>query len=180
VDDRLYAGAVHSLLNVIHGLGDKPERVMLFGHNPELTGFAHRHSRESRLSACQVWASNSISFRRASVGFWAMRNLHWKEGPPSPPATDWSDDDYDVDTTRIAHRRMATRRRARPRWRCSREELAAGLSRAIFTSARVKHRTDDDSQNSVSMDRSGRAMLLASSPAGARPQASAGFVRVRD
>jgi phosphohistidine phosphatase len=27
VDDRLYAGAVYSLLNVIHGLGDKPERV---------------------------------------------------------------------------------------------------------------------------------------------------------
>src|SRR6266545_5000769 len=46
VDDRLYAGAVHSLLNVIHGLGDKPERVMLFGHNPELTEFAHRLSGE--------------------------------------------------------------------------------------------------------------------------------------
>ncbi len=29
VDDRLYAGAVHSLLNVIHGLGDKPERASL-------------------------------------------------------------------------------------------------------------------------------------------------------
>ena len=37
VDDRLYAGAVHDLLNVIHKLGDKLERVMLFGHNPELT-----------------------------------------------------------------------------------------------------------------------------------------------
>ena len=41
VDDRLYAGAVHDLLNVIHKLGDKLERVMLFGHNPELTELAH-------------------------------------------------------------------------------------------------------------------------------------------
>ena len=32
VDDRLYAAAVHGLLNVIHGLGDKLERVILFGH----------------------------------------------------------------------------------------------------------------------------------------------------
>jgi hypothetical protein len=29
-------------------------------------------SRESRLSACQVGASNSISFRRGSVGFLAI------------------------------------------------------------------------------------------------------------
>jgi bisphosphoglycerate-dependent phosphoglycerate mutase len=28
VDDRLYAGAVHDLLNVIHKLGDKPKRVI--------------------------------------------------------------------------------------------------------------------------------------------------------
>ena len=42
VDDRLYAGAVHDLLNVIHKVGDKLERVMLFGHNPELTELAHR------------------------------------------------------------------------------------------------------------------------------------------
>ncbi len=42
VDDRLYAGAVNDLLNVVHKLGDKLERVMLFGHNPELTEFAHR------------------------------------------------------------------------------------------------------------------------------------------
>jgi phosphohistidine phosphatase len=46
VDDRLYAGAVHDLLNVIHKLGDKPKRVILFGHNPELTELAHRLSSE--------------------------------------------------------------------------------------------------------------------------------------
>ena len=42
VDDRLYAGAVHDLLDVIHKLRNKLERVMLFGHNPEFTELAHR------------------------------------------------------------------------------------------------------------------------------------------
>src|SRR5260370_31813453 len=46
VDDRLYAGTVPGLLDVIHKLGDKLERVMLFGHNPELTELAHRLSSE--------------------------------------------------------------------------------------------------------------------------------------
>jgi phosphohistidine phosphatase len=55
VDDRLYAGAVHDLLNVIHKLGDKLERVMLFGHNPELTELAHRLSSEiTHMPTCAV------------------------------------------------------------------------------------------------------------------------------
>ena len=55
VDDRLYAGAVHDLLNVIHKLGDKPKRVILFGHNPELTEFAHRLSSEiTHMPTCAV------------------------------------------------------------------------------------------------------------------------------
>ena len=44
VDKRLYASAPDDLLAVIHELGDKPQRVMLFGHNPELTELAHRLS----------------------------------------------------------------------------------------------------------------------------------------
>jgi phosphohistidine phosphatase len=44
VDDRLYAGEADDLLSVIHKLGDKLERVMLFGHNPELTELTHRLS----------------------------------------------------------------------------------------------------------------------------------------
>ena len=64
VDDRLYAGAVHSLLNVIHGLGDKPERVMLFGHNPELTEFAHRLSGEiTHMPTCAVPSLRSVRSR---------------------------------------------------------------------------------------------------------------------
>ena len=34
VDDRLYAGAVHGLLDVVHKLGDKLERVMLLAITP--------------------------------------------------------------------------------------------------------------------------------------------------
>ena len=44
VDERLYAAAPDDLLEVIHELGDKPKRVMLFGHNPELAELAHRLS----------------------------------------------------------------------------------------------------------------------------------------
>lgn len=44
VDDRLYPGAVGDMLDVIHKLGDKLERVMLVGHNPALEELAHRLS----------------------------------------------------------------------------------------------------------------------------------------
>jgi phosphohistidine phosphatase len=44
VDQRLHAAAPDDLLVVIHELGDKPKRVMLCGHNPELTELAHRLS----------------------------------------------------------------------------------------------------------------------------------------
>ena len=55
VDDRLYARGADDLLNVIHKLGDKLERVMLFGHNPELTDLAHRLSSEiTQLPTCAV------------------------------------------------------------------------------------------------------------------------------
>ena len=55
MDDRLYAGAVHDLLNVIHKLGDKLERVILFGHNPELIELAHRLSSEiTHMPTCAV------------------------------------------------------------------------------------------------------------------------------
>ena len=55
VDDRLYAAAMNDLFDVIHQLGDKLERVMLFGHNPELTEFAHRLSGEiTHMPTCAV------------------------------------------------------------------------------------------------------------------------------
>ena len=41
VDERLYAANPDDLLEVIRTLGNKWHRVMLFGHNPELTELAH-------------------------------------------------------------------------------------------------------------------------------------------
>ncbi len=49
LDDRLYGGNADNLLDVIHELGDKLHRVMLFGHNPALTELAHRFSSEITL-----------------------------------------------------------------------------------------------------------------------------------
>ena len=55
VDDRVYAGEVDDLLNVIYKLGDKLKRVMLFGHNPELTELARRLSSEiTHMPTCAV------------------------------------------------------------------------------------------------------------------------------
>ena len=55
VDDRLYAGEADDLLNVIHELGDKLKRVMLVGHNPELTELAHRLSSEiTHMPTCAI------------------------------------------------------------------------------------------------------------------------------
>jgi len=55
VTERLYAAEVDDLLDVIHQLGDKLERVMLFGHNPEFTELAHRLSGEiAHLPTCAV------------------------------------------------------------------------------------------------------------------------------
>src|SRR6202035_401634 len=51
----LYASEADDLLNVIHKLSDKLERVMLFGHNPELTELAHRLSSEiTHMPTCAV------------------------------------------------------------------------------------------------------------------------------
>ena len=55
VDDRLYAVGADDLLDVIHKLSDKLDRVMLFGHNPELTVLAHRlSSKITHMPTCAV------------------------------------------------------------------------------------------------------------------------------
>ena len=55
VEERLYAAAPDDLLEVVHELGDKPKRVMLFGHNPELTELAHRlSSKVTDMPTCAV------------------------------------------------------------------------------------------------------------------------------
>jgi phosphohistidine phosphatase len=55
VDDRLYAATPEDLLAVVRELDDKVKRVMLFGHNPELTGLAHRLSEKiADMPTCAV------------------------------------------------------------------------------------------------------------------------------
>jgi phosphohistidine phosphatase len=55
VNDRLYAGTAHVVLDVIRKLGDKFKRVMLFGHDPELTELAHHLSSEiTHMPTCAV------------------------------------------------------------------------------------------------------------------------------
>jgi phosphohistidine phosphatase len=62
IEERLYGGGADDLLEVIHGLDDKVNSVMLFGHNPELTEFAHRISSQiTHLPTCAV-----VEFRFAA------------------------------------------------------------------------------------------------------------------
>ena len=69
VDDRLYASEADELLNVIHKLGDKLERVMLFGHNPELTELAHRLSSEiTHMPTCAVAEFTFVTKSWSDIG----------------------------------------------------------------------------------------------------------------
>ena len=55
VDDRLYASSANELLDVIHALDQKLDRVILFGHNPEFTDLAHRLSSDiADMPTCAV------------------------------------------------------------------------------------------------------------------------------
>ena len=67
VNDRLYAVEADKLLDVIRQLDDRAERVMLIGHNPELTELAHRlASKITHLPTCAVaeFAFDSKSWTR--------------------------------------------------------------------------------------------------------------------
>lgn len=55
VNGRLYGGEADDLLDVIHQLGGKLKHVMLVGHNPESSAFAHRLSSEiTHLPTCAI------------------------------------------------------------------------------------------------------------------------------
>jgi len=55
VDERLYAVGADAVLDVIRRLDDKAERVMVIGHNPELTELANRLSGKiTHLPTCAV------------------------------------------------------------------------------------------------------------------------------
>lgn len=55
VNDRLYAYEMDDLLDVIQELDDKLKRVMLVGHNPELTELAHQLTSEvTQMPTCAI------------------------------------------------------------------------------------------------------------------------------
>jgi phosphohistidine phosphatase len=55
VQDGLYAATPDDLLAIVHELDDKAKRVMLFGHDPDLTGLAHRRSGKiTNMQTCSV------------------------------------------------------------------------------------------------------------------------------
>jgi len=55
VDERLYASSADDLLEVIHEVDDAHKRVMVFGHNPEMSELAHRLSgRIGDMPTCAV------------------------------------------------------------------------------------------------------------------------------
>jgi len=67
VNDRLYAVEADELLDVIRQIDDRAERVMLIGHNPELTELAHRLSSNiTHLPTCAVaeFTFDSPSWKR--------------------------------------------------------------------------------------------------------------------
>jgi len=46
VNERIYGALPEELIEIIHAIDDARERVMIFGHNPEMTSLAHQFSRE--------------------------------------------------------------------------------------------------------------------------------------
>src|ERR1017187_4271795 len=65
----LSSGEAHDLLIVIHKLGDKLERVMLFRHNPELTELTHRlSSKITHMPMCAVAEFTFVAKSWSNIG----------------------------------------------------------------------------------------------------------------
>lgn len=41
IDERIYPGSIHEMLNIIENVNDRFTSVMIFGHNPSSTGLAN-------------------------------------------------------------------------------------------------------------------------------------------
>jgi phosphohistidine phosphatase len=56
IDERIYGAGVAGLIRLVQEVDDGVERVMLFGHNPDLTGLVNRLARVSldNLPTCGV------------------------------------------------------------------------------------------------------------------------------
>jgi phosphohistidine phosphatase len=69
VDERLYASTPATLLDIIQSLDDTLKRVMLVGHNPEMSELAHRFFGEiDEMPTCSVAEFEFASTTWADVG----------------------------------------------------------------------------------------------------------------
>jgi phosphohistidine phosphatase len=69
VDARLYASAADTVLGIIQGVDDAVERLMVVGHNPELSELAHRlASQIDEMPTCSVAEFEFSSAAWADVG----------------------------------------------------------------------------------------------------------------
>jgi phosphohistidine phosphatase len=84
VVDRLYGGGSEDLLAVIRKLGRGPDRVMLFGHNPELTELARSWASEiAHMPTCAVARFTFATRSWAKVGRAKVEeaSLDWPKRP---------------------------------------------------------------------------------------------------
>jgi phosphohistidine phosphatase len=142
VDDRLYSSAVDDLLNVVQKLSDKLERVMLFGHNPELTEFAPRLSSEishmpARSPSLSLVRSPGQILARPSSQKW--RSIIQRNRPPKHRVGDEGDCCISLPTIGICGetmlRRKCLRLQASDEWRrrypCVRRRLPGAVRQVL-------------------------------------------------
>jgi phosphohistidine phosphatase len=78
VNPALQACAVRELLQTIRALDESHSRVMLIGHNPELTGLARRFSRHiTHMPTCAVASFTFDTDAWANVGLGAPVRVHF-------------------------------------------------------------------------------------------------------
>ncbi|HEX5170935.1 MAG TPA: histidine phosphatase family protein [Cyclobacteriaceae bacterium] len=74
VDDKLYHASEDKMLDIIHGLKDQNDTVMIFGHNPGLTDFVNSLTNEQIMNVptCGIVGFNF------SVDSW--KDVDWSNG----------------------------------------------------------------------------------------------------
>jgi phosphohistidine phosphatase len=74
-DERLYLASPKEMLAVIRELGERARHLMVVGHNPGITEFADRISREREVDNLPTCAVYSLQFEIA-----AWSELEWDSG----------------------------------------------------------------------------------------------------
>ena len=75
LDDHLYLARPGEILEVVRSVGKRVQHLMLFGHNPGLSDFAHKLTRDKELGELPTCAVYSMEL---NIGSWA--DTHYGEG----------------------------------------------------------------------------------------------------